>query len=119
MKQKIQKWFRDILGITAILEQKELQYRADRGLDQMRVTEHASELANLKRTLAIGADITPSRHGESWAIVCVAGKTDFVKMYTFNESTGRDIRDFLRTFERNNVIMDMPHGMKKDFFRRY
>lgn len=115
MKKKIIKWFQDILGIT---ELKEDLIREERNLFKLAClnAKLEVELTNLKSTLYVGVDYHNVRNSNSWAIVCLNGKADYIKLFTFEPQNADEIKKFLRNFEPKNITIDRPYGLPKDIF---
>ena len=44
----------------------------------------------------------------SWAVICIDGHPEYVKFVDLKESEARDIKNFLRRFEKSNVVVDSP-----------
>ena len=44
----------------------------------------------------------------SWAVICIDGHPEYVKFVDLKESEARDIENFLRRFERSNIVIDSP-----------
>jgi hypothetical protein len=67
--------------------------------------------------LNISVDV--HEHSNSWAVICVNGKCDYVKFVDLGQSNIREISRFLRQFEKSNKIIDTPFGMPKDYFLKF
>lgn len=116
MKQRFLSWIRLKLGILF------LEARCDTYEKQIRnlkadLLKNEDELTLLRNTLKVGVDYH-EHISQSWAIVCVAGQTEYIKLFTFPQKDARVIRDFLKAFEYRNVVIDKgPHTPKEIFFR--
>lgn len=60
----------------------------------------------------LSADIYPSQRGESWAVISIQGKPEYVKFVNLSNSDMREINAFLRRFERTNRTIDTPMGIE-------
>ena len=66
--------------------------------------------------LDVGFDInSPRDKNKSWAVVCIEGKNDFVNFYNLSNSTAREIRRVLKSFESSGCIADIPPNLKGQF----
>jgi len=97
----MKKWIRKWLGITKV---------------EKAYWENLKEINELKKKLKIlsghakvGADVC--FHDESWAVVCIAGKPEYVSFVRLPKDDARYILNFLRQFERKNRVLDFPMGM--------
>ncbi|MCE7039260.1 hypothetical protein [Dyadobacter sp. CY312] len=116
MKRKIIKWFQDILGITE-LKEKLIECDRQMAVIALKNVGLKMELKELKSTLDVGVDYHSVR-SPSWAIVCVNGKADYIKLFTFNPGYADEIKRFLKNFEPQNITIDRPMGLPKDIFIR-
>lgn len=68
----------------------------------------------------VGVDVGFRDNYHSWAVICVHGKTEFVKFMPFNQSDIYTIRKFLKQFEycKDRVRVDSPFTYEnaKDFW---
>lgn len=72
------------------------------------------DLAQLRSTLQVGLDV--NFRSPSWAIICLRGRSDYIKLVTLPDRDIQGIRQFLHQFDRENVAIDLPHGMNRDLF---
>ena len=104
LKRWLRKKLRGWLGMEA----------ADRRIG--RVNESAVDfegrLGNLEGVMLVGADI--HHIAPSWAVVCISGKSDFIKMVALPSNDIQEIARFLRQFEKRGgqVRVDAPRGME-------
>jgi hypothetical protein len=75
------------------------------------------EIRQLKSLIQVGVDFSP-KGNDSWAVLCLAGNKDYVAFFNLQNKDVRDISMFLRQYEKQNVLIDLPYGMPKDFFIR-
>lgn len=52
---------------------------------------------------------------DSWAVVCISGKAEYVQFVRLDSREARDIKYFLKRFEKSNVKVDAPYGFLKHF----
>jgi len=75
-------------------------------------TKKSNEL--IASMLDIGVDI--HEYSDSWAVVCIAGKSEYVQFARLDGRNARDVLSFLNQFENaNKIIVDAPYGMMETF----
>lgn len=100
LKRKIADW----LGIPKI----EYQLYA--------VTKDVNTLNSLVKC---GVDVHLHQSCSSWAVVCLAGKTEYVNFVRLDDKSVIEVRDFLRNFQERNTRLDMPSAsIPRDAFWR-
>ena len=114
IKAAIVKWFQDILGITELKEQLR-QEKVKNTQMHIRLYQMQTTLDIIMKDTKVGMDINGIRN-PSWAVVCVRGKAEYIKLFTFEERDIREIRNFLRSFPERNVTIDYPRGNRRMFF---
>ena len=62
----------------------------------------------------LSADIHP-RTNESWAVISIAGKPEYVRFVNLSNQDMRSVHAFLKQFERTNMIVDSPMGYFKEW----
>lgn len=55
----------------------------------------------------VGIDVSVVNHN-SWAIVCVGGKPEYVKFFIADTKELREVQQFIKKFSRNRTITDCP-----------
>lgn len=66
-----------------------------------------------------GVDVGFHDKEHSWAVICVAGKPEYVKFIPLTGKEARDVLNFLKQFQYSNNMIDSPLGFKymlKDMF---
>ena len=66
----------------------------------------------------VGVDVGYHSDDHSWAVVCVAGKPEYVKFVPLTGQDARGILDYLKHFEYSNKIIDSPFAFK-DMVKNY
>lgn len=61
----------------------------------------------------IGTDICFHGNDHSWAVICIHGKTDYVKFVPMKQSDVREISRFLKRFEWSNRVTGSPFRLKE------
>lgn len=62
----------------------------------------------------LSADIYP-RSNESWAIISIAGKPEYVRFVNLSNQDMRSVHGFLKQFEGTNRVVDSPMGYFKEW----
>lgn len=65
----------------------------------------------------VGVDVGFMDNEHSWAVVCVAGRPEYVKFLPLNNRDARGVLDFLKQFQYSKHVIDSPlafRGMLKD-----
>lgn len=62
----------------------------------------------------LSTDIYP-RSNESWAVISIAGKPEYVRFVNLSNQDMRSINAFIRKFEGTNRIVDSPMGYFKEW----
>lgn len=103
IKLKILKW----LGIDSIT----------REIDSLKTRNTSLEIKNLElekrinffeSVCNIGVDVHMTT--DSWAVVCIAGKKEYVDFVRLDHRDARNVVDFLKQFKRSKAIIDAPYG---------
>lgn len=113
IKYAIKKWFQDILGITELKEELRLE-KIEKVKMQIKNYEIQATLDIIMKDTQVGMDVNGIRN-PSWAVVCVRGKAEYIKLFTFEERQIRDIRNFLKSFPERNITIDYPRGDRRMF----
>lgn len=67
----------------------------------------------------VAVDVNMGRNEHSWAVVCIAGKPEYVKFIPLNRNDARSVIDFLNQFQYSKHIVDSPikfRHMLNDYF---
>lgn len=71
-----------------------------------------SKISATQKYLKIAVDVHTRPESENWAVICIAGKPEYVKFAKFKNNDMREIKQFLRSFEYANITSDAPLGFK-------
>ena len=93
-KAKLKRKLADWLGITSLE-------------NQLRTT--TNDVNTLNSLVKCGVDVHLHQHHSSWAVVCLAGKTEYVNFVRLDDKSAKDVRDFLRNFRERNCLLDIPN----------
>lgn len=74
--------------------------------------ESQKELVECKKLLNqicdVGVDVGFRGEEHSWAVVCVAGRPEYVKFLPLNRGDARRVMDFLKKFQYSKHVIDSP-----------
>jgi len=99
-------WLQGKLGIhdielSVIAQNKQTQSLREREYDL------EIKYSNLEKSLNMGVDIACRDH-DSWAVICIQGKADYVKFLKLPSNDIMEIQAFLRRFQMAYKIVDAP-----------
>lgn len=64
-----------------------------------------------------GVDVGFRGEEHSWAVICVAGRPEYVKFIPLNHGDARQVIDFLKQFQYSNNVIDSPLAFR-DMLRK-
>lgn len=113
----MKKWIKEKLIVALDIDKlrKENEQLKDRlnylDKENSKIKYQNEQIVNDTNTLMdqfnISADIYP-REKESWAVISIHGKPEYVRFVNLHNKDMREIHNFLKQFERNNRIVDSP-----------
>lgn len=123
LKDKIKKWlFIDEIARLDFLEEKYREFNnwikiADRMYslsteakknceDSQRELEECRKLLN--QICDVGVDVGFRGEEHSWAVVCIAGRPEYVKFIPLNRGDAQQVMDFLKRFQYSKHVIDSP-----------
>lgn len=74
--------------------------------DSKRELEECRKLLN--QICDVGVDVGIRGEKHSWAVVCIAGRPEYVKFIPFNRGDARQVIDFLKRFQYSKQVIDSP-----------
>jgi len=108
MKQLIKRYIIKLTGMDK-LESKLLEAIEELEFNN---SELRSKIMATQRYLKVCVDVHTRPENENWAIICIAGKPDYVKFSKFRNNDILEIRRFLKNFEYADITCDAPSNMK-------
>lgn len=109
MKDKLRKWLYDwLIGgeINKLKDENRIIFDALTNL-KIKYSELEKDLNLIKSTCDIGVDV--HERTDSWAVICIAGKKEYVKFVKLESRDARDVMHFLKRFEPSNSrLIDAP-----------
>ena len=123
-KEKLKNWlFADEIKRIQILEtcyKDQIDWCKDRADESYRTSERArlsyqrseKEVEECRKLLTqicdVGTDVGFTNEEHSWAVICVAGRPEYVKFLPLNGEDTRRVIDFLKQFQYSRHIIDSP-----------
>lgn len=107
MKKKIKKFFRWIFKAelenleTKINEISRLKSYFE--IQNTQISKILKKLENTVVSIDVSVDVHETPYAESWAVISIQGKNDFIKFINLGQSDLREIQHFLRQFDRNKI----------------
>lgn len=74
--------------------------------DSQKELEECRKLLN--QICDVGVDVGIRGEEHSWAVVCVAGRPEYVKFVPLNRGDARQVMDFLKRFQYSRHVIDSP-----------
>jgi hypothetical protein len=130
LKEKIRKWLLEILqpDIDALKNEinestTELRFAKNNCNEAARQCQisiqqnkEMKKMYNQLTDVAVDVEFHDSEH--SWAVVCIAGRPEYVKFIPLSGADARTVMNFLRQFQYSQPIVDSPLRFK-DELQRY
>ena len=130
LKEKIRKWLLEILqpDIDALKNEidesnatlKITQSNCNDATRQFKIStqqnEEMKKMYNQITDVAVDVGFNDPEH--SWAVVCIAGRLEYVKFIPLSGADVRTVMNFLRQFQYSQTIVDSPLRFK-DELQRY
>jgi len=112
MKERMQKLERKVKACKLPQENIENINKTISDLSQTRMN-----IENLVDHFQLGVDVHP--HGDSWAVFCIGGKMEYVRFVKLPQKDIMSLNSFIKQFpaSRDDKFLDLPHGMRKEFFK--
>ena len=124
LKEKLKEWLfasemQQIQSMEKSLEDTIYKFR----LASIQLDNAEKELNECRKLLTqfcdVGVDVGFSSSEHSWAVICLAGKPEYVKFLPLNGSNAKEVISFLKRFQDSHRIIDSPiafRGMIDDKF---
>ena len=130
LKEKIRKWLLEILqpDIDALKNEinesnTTLRFATNNCNEAVRQcqistkqNEEMKKMYNQITDVAVDVGFHDLEH--SWAVVCIAGRPEYVKFIPLSRADARTVMNFLRQFQYSQLIVDSPLRFK-DELQRY
>lgn len=118
IKEKIKEW----LFSAEILRIKQLEKQIEESTSRLRLASNQlcnseKEIEECRRLLTqfidIGVDVGFRSDDHSWAVICIAGRPEYVKFMPLTNRDARGVLDFLKQFQYSRQIIDSPIAFRE------
>lgn len=110
LKEKIKQWLvNEVLkeDIQKLNQAQAYYNRASYLCEQsLKTNREMQKMYNEITDIAVDVGFTNEEH--SWAVICVAGKPEYVKFMPLSHADAKTLIDFLRRFKYSKHIIDSP-----------
>mgnify|MGYP004667062445 CR=1 FL=1 len=102
LRCKVKDWLREEVFKEELSSIKSMKLQCENTLNKV------NEMKSLYQQITnVGVDV--DYHGKnSWAVICIDGHSEYVKFVDLKGFEARDIENFLRRFEKSNIVVDSP-----------
>ena len=118
IKEKIKKWlFSDEIQRIKQLE-KQIEESTNRlRLASIQLDNSKKETEECRRLLTqfvdMGVDVGFHSDDHSWAVICIAGKPEYVKFMPLAHKDAKYVFDFLKQFQYSRQVIDSPFAFRE------
>ena len=118
IKEKIKEW----LFSSEMLRIKQLEKQIEESTNRLRLASiqlgnSEKEIEECRRLLTqfvdIGVDVGFHSDDHSWAVVCIAGKPEYVKFMPLVHKDAKCVLDFLKQFQYSRQVIDSPFAFRE------
>lgn len=67
----------------------------------------------LTQFVDIGVDVGYHSEDHSWAVICIAGRYEYVKFLPLTNGDARSVINFLKQFQYSNHVIDSPIAFRE------
>ena len=113
IKEKIKQWIREEV-LKDEIEKMNLarsSYNRASCLCEESLTNNKEIQKMVNEITDVGVDVG-YYNDSSWAVVCMAGKPEYVKFMPLTGEDARTVIEFLKHFKYSNCVVDSPFGFK-------
>lgn len=116
IKEKIKKW----LFSSEMLRIKQLEKQIEESTGRLRVAMNQLNVAEkeieecrkiMTQCLDIGVNVGFG-DDHSWAVICIAGKPEYVTFRSLGHRDAKCVLDFLKQFQYSRLIVDSPFAFR-------
>ena len=118
IKEKIKEW----LLSSEMLRIKQLEKQIEESTNRLRsasiqLGNSEKEVEECRRLLTqfvdIGVDVGFHSDDHSWAVICIAGKPEYVKFMPLAHKDAKCVLDFLKQFQYSRQVIDSPFAFRE------
>jgi hypothetical protein len=78
-----------------------------------KISQIEDRMSMFERFVDVGIDVNV--RSNSWAVVCLHGKMDYINLYEINDKSAKELRYFLKYFSESNKVIDASPFMQDMF----
>ena len=67
----------------------------------------------LTQFVDVGVDVSFHSDDHSWAVICIAGKPEYVKFMPLAHKDAKGVLDFLKQFQYSRQVIDSPFAFRE------
>ena len=118
IKGKIKEW----LFSSEMLRIKQLEKQIEESTNRLRLASiqlgnSEKEIEECRRLLTqfvdMGVDVGFHSDDHSWAVICIAGKPEYVKFMPLAHKDAKCVLDFLKQFQYSRQVIDSPFAFRE------
>lgn len=118
IKEKIKEW----LFSSEMLRIKQLEKQIEESTNRLRLASiqlgnSEKEIEECRRLLTqfvdMGVDVGFYSDDHSWAVICIAGKSEYVKFMPLAHKDAKCVLDFLKQFQYSSQVIDSPFAFRE------
>lgn len=118
IKEKIKEW----LFSSEILKIKQLEKQIEESTNRLRLASiqlgnSEKEIEECRRLLTqfvdMGVDVGFHSGEHSWAVICIAGKPEYVKFMPLVHKDAEYVLHFLKQFQYSRQVIDSPFAFRE------
>ena len=118
IKEKIKEW----LFSSEMIRIKQLEKQIEESTNRLRLASNEldkskKEIEECRRLLTqfvdMGVDVGFHSDDHSWAVICIAGKPEYVKFMPLAHKGAEYVLHFLKQFQYSRQVIDSPFAFKK------
>ena len=118
IKEKIKEW----LLSSEMLRIKQLEKQIEESTNRLRLASiqlgnSEKEIEECRRLLTqfvdMGVDVGFRSDDHSWAVICIAGKPEYVKFMPLAHKDAKCVLDFLKQFQYSRQVVDSPFAFRE------
>ena len=118
IKDKIKKWlFHDEILRLSYLENKTEDSTNRLRIAAIQLNDAEKEMEECRKLLTqfidIGVDVGFHYDDHSWAVICIAGKPEYVKFMPLAYKDAKCVLEFLKQFQYSRQVIDSPFAFKE------
>ena len=120
LKCKIKDWLREEVFKEELEDFRFMKLQCMNASDHSdRALHEVDEMKLLYQSITnVGVDVDYNKH--SWAVICIEGKSEYVKFVDLTGAEARNIKSFVNQFGKKKAVVDSPFGSGfRDYIKGY